>query len=232
MRIDRKGWLVLGLCLLLAVSLVCNAVQALHQRSFNGDVLNALRADVDSALASLDAAVYMNNSSADWSDPAFRMDFYRDLSLAEEASAASGQLSRLTSGDPAAVAGDLGKLAAHLDATYLPAARRLAAGQATDADKASLAGFCDDLRQAGWPLRAQLRSQGWGKLGRSLGSLLGVLGPLPQSAPVITVPVMPYEEPSGNGGQAGGETQPGTGGSTAPAPGGQPAGGQNARPPA
>ena len=55
MRIDRKGWLILGLCLLLLVSLIYSAGQALNRRSFNGDVQNALRTDVDSALADLDS---------------------------------------------------------------------------------------------------------------------------------------------------------------------------------
>ena len=63
----------------------------------------------------------------------------------------------LNSGDPAAVAVRMGELQARLDATYLPAAQNLAEGRVTTADRSSLDSFCSSVRQAGWPLRAQLR---------------------------------------------------------------------------
>ncbi len=203
MQLSRRDWLGLGvglgLFILLLISLGFNVSQGLHLRYVGDDALSALQTDVDSALASLDAAVYLNTSRTDWNDPVFRLGFYKNLLQAQEAAAASSQLSPLSSGDPAAVAGELGELAADLNATYLPAAQRLASGQATGADEASLAGFCGDLQKDGWPLRAQLRDQGWSKLNQSLNSLLAILGPVSQQVPVVTVPVSPYEEPTTGG---------------------------------
>lgn len=193
MQINRQGWLILGLGLVLLVSLGFNAGQALQRRFMGDDTLSALSENVDTALASLDSAVYMNTNRVDWNDPVFRLTFYKNILVAREASAESSRLSRLTAGGPAEAAEKLGELTAHLDNLYLPAAQRLAEGRATDADKASLAGLCDNLKQVGWPLRAQLRDQGWVMLGQSLGNLLAILGPSSAPAPVITVPVEPIE---------------------------------------
>lgn len=194
MRINRQGWLILGLCLVLLVSLGFNAGQALNRRFRGDDALSALAGNVDTALASLDSAVYMNTNRVDWNDPVFRLTFYKNMLVAREATAASSRLSRLNSGEPAETAEKMGELTAHLDNIYLPAAQRLAAGRATDADKSSLASLCDNLKKAGWPLRAQLRDQGWVKLGQSLSDLLSILGPATAPTPVITVPVEPIPE--------------------------------------
>jgi hypothetical protein len=130
--------------------------------------------------------VYLDNGS-DWSDPNFRSAFYRSLLQAREASAAAAQLAPLNSGDPAAVAVRMGELQARLDNVYLPAIQSLAAGQGSNADQASLDSFCDSIRKAGWPLRAELRDSGWGKLRASLDTLSQLLGPAPSIA-VIDVP--------------------------------------------
>jgi hypothetical protein len=207
MRIDKKGWLVLGLCLVVVISLVFNAGQALRRRSLNSDALNALRTDVDSALAELDSAVYLDTNQTNWNDPSFRMAFYKSLLQAREASAAAAQLAPLSSGDPAAVAGSMGELQARLDAVYLPSAQRLDAGQATAADRSSLDSFCDSIRKAGWPLRAQLRDSGWGKLRASLETLSQFLGPAPSMA-VIEVPDYPEDQSVYTSGKATPENQP------------------------
>ncbi len=207
MRIDKKGWLVLGLCLGLVISLVFNAGQALLRQSLSGDALNALRTDVDSALADLDSAVYLDTNQTNWNDSNFRLSFYKSLLQVREASAAASQLAPLSSGDPAAVAGRMGELQARLDAVYLPAAQRLAEGQATAADRSSLDNFCDSIRKAGWPLREQLRDSGWGKLRASLDALTQFLGPAPSMA-VIEVPDYPGDESVYTSGKATPENQP------------------------
>jgi hypothetical protein len=195
MRITKKGWLVLGLCLVLVVSLVYNAVQALRQRSLDSDALNALSADVDSALADLDSAVYLDTNQTNWSSTNSRLAFYQSLLQAREASAAAAQLASLSSGDPEAVAARMGELQERLDATYLPAAQSLAAGQASAADRSSLDSFCDSIRKVGWPLRAQLRDSGWGKLRASLDALSQLLGPVSSVVPVINVPDYSGDQP-------------------------------------
>ena len=197
-----KGWLIPGLCLALLISLGFNAGQALHQRFMGDDALTALRTDVDSALADLDSAVYLDANQTDWNDPNFRSAFYESLLQASEASAAAAQLAPLNSGDPAAVAGRMGELQARLDATYLPAAQRLAAGQASSTDRSSLDSFCDSIRKAGWPLRAQLRDSGWKKLRASLDTLSQLLGPVPSQVPVINVPDYSEDQSVYAGGQA------------------------------
>jgi hypothetical protein len=188
MQITKKGWLALGLCLALIISLVFNACQAFRQESVSSNALNALTTDVDSALADLDSAVYLDTNQTDWNVLSFRLAFYKSLLQAREASSAAAQLAPLNSGDPAAVAGSMGELQARLDAVYLPAAQRLAAGQATTADRASLDSLCDSIRKAGWPLRAQLRDSGWARLRDSLDILSQFLGPAPSVIPVIEVP--------------------------------------------
>ena len=170
----------MGLCLGLVISLVFNAGQALLRQSLSGDALNALRTDVDSALADLDSAVYLDTNQTNWNDSNFRLSFYKSLLQAREASAAAAQLAPLSSGDPAAVAGRMGELQARLDATYLPAAQRLAEGQASAADRSSLDNFCDSIRKVGWPLRAQLRDSGWAKLRASLDALSQFLARRPR----------------------------------------------------
>jgi hypothetical protein len=201
-QITKKGWLTLGLCLVLLVSLIYNAGQALRQRSVGGKALNALTTDVDSALAELDSAVYLDTNQTDWNDLSFRLAFYKSLLQAREASAAAAQLAPLNSGDPAAVAARMGELQTRLDAVYLPAAQHLAAGQITAADRSSLDSFCDSIRKAGWPLREQLRDSGWGKLRASLDTLSQLLGPVPSVVPVIEVPDYSGDQSAYTSGQA------------------------------
>jgi hypothetical protein len=200
MRIDKKGWLVLGLCLLLVVFLVYNAIQAMNWRSFNGDAQNVLKTEVDSALADLDSAVYLDINQTNWNDPGLRLAFYKSLLQTRDASAAAAQLAPLCSGDPATVAGRMGELQARLDAVYLPAAQRLAVGQATASDRLSLDSFCDAVRKAGWPLRAQFRDSGWVKLQSALYTLSQLLGPAP-SMSVIEVPDYPGDQSAYSSGQ-------------------------------
>jgi 23S rRNA C2498 (ribose-2'-O)-methylase RlmM len=208
MRITKKGWLVLGLCLVLVVSLVFNAGQALRQRSVGSDALNALSTDVDSALANLDSAVYLDTNQTNWSDASSRLAFYKSLLQARESSAAAAQLAPLNSGDPAAVAVRMGELQARLDATYLPAAQNLAEGRVTTADRSSLDSFCSSVRQAGWPLRAQLRDSGWGKLRASLDALSQLLGQVPSVIPVINVPDYSEDQSAYSSGKTTTKSQP------------------------
>jgi len=208
MRITNKGWLVVGLCLALVVSLVYNAGQVLRQRSVGSDALNALSTDVDSALADLDSAVYLETNQTNWSDANSRLAFYKNLLQAREASAAAAQLAPLNSGDPAAVAARMGELQARLDATYLPAAQNLVEGQATATDRSSLDSFCSSIRQAGWPLRAQLRDSGWGKLRASLDTLSQLLGPVPSVISVINVPDYSEDQSAYTSAKATPESQP------------------------
>ena len=161
--------------------LQCRA--GLHQRFLGDDALAALKTDVDSALGDLDSAVYLDTNRTDWNDPNFRSEFYKNLLQAREASAAAAQLASLNSGDPAAVAGKMGELQARLDATYLPAAERLAAGQASNTDRSSLDDFCNFIRKAGWPLSTELRDSGWTKLNSSLDTLSQLLGPVALPGP-------------------------------------------------
>jgi hypothetical protein len=216
MRITKKGWLVMGLCLILAVSLVFNAGQALRQRSLGSGVLNALSTDVDSALADLDSAVYRDTNQTNWNDTNSRLAFYKSLLQAREASAAAAQLAPLSSGDAEAVAARMGELQARLDATYLPAAQSLAAGQASAADRSSLDSFCSSIRKVGWPLRAQLRDSGWGKLRASLDTLSQLLGPVPSVVPVINVPDYSGDQPAYTSGKATTKSQPSVKSGSAP----------------
>jgi hypothetical protein len=184
---DWKYWLISALCLVMVVSLYFNTRQALRQRLTNSDALTALGTDVDSALADLDSAVYLDTNSHDWSDPNFRSELDKSLLQTREAAAAAAQLAPLNSGDPAAVAVSMGELQTRLDDVYLPAIQRLAAGQTSSADQTLLDSFCDSIHQAGWPLRSQLRDSGWGQLRVSLATLSQLLGPVP-SVSVINVP--------------------------------------------
>ncbi|MGD0152966.1 MAG: hypothetical protein ABSC17_04270 [Thermacetogeniaceae bacterium] len=196
MKISKRGWLILGLCAALVVSLAFNGWQALQGKIARGDTMTALGSTVNFALAGLDSGVYMTANQADWKDSNFRLGFYKNLLQADEGSAAASQLAGLTSGDASAVAGRLGDLAARLDSTYLPAAQRLANGQASDVDRSLLVNFCDSVRQSGWPLKAQLRDQGWTKLRGSLDSLASILGPVSQRSQVFNVPDYPADQPS------------------------------------
>lgn len=207
MTINKKGWLFIGLCAALVVSLIFNGWQALQQKIIREDATAALGSTVDFALTGLDSAVYMSTNRSDWSDPAFRLGLYKNLLQAEEGSAAASQLAHLTSGDTSAVAGRLGALAAQLDSTFVPAAQRLASGQAKDEDRAALTRFTDSLRRSGWPLKAQLRDQGWAKLKGSLDTLLNILGPASQQPQVFNVPDYPGDQPADTGDQTGGESQ-------------------------
>jgi hypothetical protein len=208
MQITKKGWLVLGLCLVLVVSLVFNAGQALRRRFLGSDALNSLSANVDSALADLDSAVYLDTNQTNWNDPTARLAFYKSLLQARDASAAAAQLAPLSSGDTEAVATRMGELQTRLDATYLPAAQDLASGLATAAERSSLDSFCDSIRKAGWPLRAQLRDSGWGQLRASLDLLSQLLGPAPSVVPVINVPDYSEDQPAYTGNTANTESQP------------------------
>ena len=188
MHIDIKRWLIPGICLVLVVSLGFNTAQALNSRTLHDDALSALGTDVDSALADLDSVVYLDNSRTSWNDQSFCSSLYNGLLRARDEASASAQLASLNSGDPAAVASSMGELQERLDATYLPAAERLVAGQASDADQTSLENFCESIRNAGWPLRAQLRDSGWGKLRSSLDALSQSLGPVSSVTAVMNIP--------------------------------------------
>ena len=203
MKINKRGWLILGLCAALAVSLAFNGWQALQGKVARSDAMTALGSTVNFALAGLDSGVYMTANQADWNDSNFRLGFYKNLLQADEGSAASSQLAGLASGDASVVAGRLGDLAARLDSTYLPAAQRLANGQASNADRSLLVSFCDSVRQSGWPLKAQLRDQGWAKLRVSLDGLANILGPVSQRSQVFNVPDYPVDQPAATSNPAG-----------------------------
>jgi hypothetical protein len=209
-QITKKGWLAIGLCLVLVVSLAYNGWQALSRRIAGNDAQSALSTDVDSALSYLDSAVYLSTSQNGWDDQTAGLELYADLLQAKEDAAACKQLAQLNTGVPAAVANQLGDLEDYLNAVYLPAADRLATAQATVDDKASLTGFCKDLQQSGWPLRSQFQSQGYTRLQQSLSGLLSMLGPLPQISGVINVPDYSEDQSAitGNSGQAMPENKP------------------------
>ena len=216
MKLSKKDWPIIVACAALVLSLGFNGVQAVQRKVAGDDTATALRSAVDFALTGLDMAVYMSANQADWNDTAFRLGFYKNLLQADEGSAAALQLASLTSGDASAVAVRLGDLAGRLDSTYIPAAQRLASGQASGADRSSLVSFCDSLRKSGWPLKALLRDQGWAKLRGSLDALINILGPATQTSQVFNVPDYPGDQPSDNGSQTGDQSssarQPATSG--------------------
>lgn len=203
MKLGKKDWPIIVVCAALVLSLGFNGVQAVQRKVARDDTATALRSAVDFALTGLDSAVYMSANQADWNDAAFRLGLYKNLLQAEAGSTTASQLTHLTAGDASAVAVRLGDLAGRLDSTYIPAAQRLASGQASSVDRSSLVSFCDSLRKSGWPLKAQLRDQGWAKLRGSLDALINMLGPAAQPSQVFNVPDYAGDQPADNGGQTG-----------------------------